>query len=661
MITLGRKVLAASLAALLLLGGLYVLVTGELDAWNEASAYVMRDYQRAILDGELNAGLARASGELASFALTGEAQYRDEAAEALRRAEAAVLLLRKIRHSEPLGEGDSDHAIYLRRQQTVLRSSQETLASVAAAAAGAGSAPLGPAALGRIYEHEAEADSLWREIRQHHDGEVSENIATLYAHSHRAHVIFLIGVVLCTAACAAAFVYVRRRVVKPLTGLAALTRTVAAGDLTPRAQVTQSDEIGQLQRSFNQMLVELDLQRRQLTEAIESLHVSREAAEQANRAKSDFLANVSHELRTPMNGVLVSLDLMHEMAANGEQRELADMARGSARRLLVMLNDLLSFSRIEAGQIELQAVAFDPRALVTQMVELHGVRATAKGVTVACALAPDVPARVSGDPVRLGQVLLNLLDNAIKYTDHGRIDVRVSVVERPTSPSPLQRVGLRFEVQDSGIGIPPEAAQKIFQPFFQVDAQGVQGREGMGLGLGIARQLVQRMGGEMGFDSRPGEGSTFWFAVDLAPAAEAAPVVAPAATLALPAGKAVLLAEDHRNTREVMSRMLERRGLRVFAAENGRIALDLARSEVLDLILMDCRMAEMDGFEATHAIRALGDERARVPIVALTAFGLTGSKQDFLDAGFDDLVNKPYSLEDIEAMLQRWLVRGGKA
>lgn len=658
MISLGRKVLLAALAALTLLGGLYELVGNELDRWNEASANVMRDYQRAIVDGEFHAALARASGELASFVLTGNHDYHDESREGLARAAAAIDQLHRLVDLEPPGAA-TDHIFFMQRQTLLLQSLRgafEQIAEPSSAARGTSEM------LRRIYAHEADGDTLWREITAHHQGEQQKNADTLSGHARRAHLLFLSGVGMCLVASLLVFVYVRRRIVDPVTVLAQLTRSVAAGNLTPRARVTQRDEIGQLQRSFNQMMVELGGQRQQLTSLIDSLATSRDTAEQANRAKTDFLANVSHELRTPMNGVLVSLELMHETAPNPEQRDLADMARSSARRLLGLLNDLLSFSRIEAGNLALLEVDFDARALVGQMVELHGCRARAKGVAVSCQIDDAIPAGLRGDPMRLGQVLLNLLDNAIKYTDQGRIAVTMSLVPGAAAPAGAEpaAVGLRFSVADTGIGIAPAAAQHIFQPFFQATSAGGGYREGIGLGLGIARQLAQMMGGELSFESEPGKGSTFCFTVRLHLAAQGSAPAGPSPTLAgpLPVGKVVLLAEDNRTTREVMARMLARRGLRVVTAVNGREAVDLVRAEKLDLVMMDCRMDVMDGFEATRAIRALGGDKARVPIVALTAYGLTGTKEDFIAAGFDDLVVKPYAPEDIEAMLHRWLMHG---
>lgn len=659
--SLAQKVLVLSLGALLLLASLYVLVTREMDSWNDASTQVMRDYKRAMLDGELHAALTRATGETASYVLTGEDRYRAEAAEAIERAEVAVGSLRQVA-SEPRHITEDDtHLRFLERQERMLGVTRERFARATVAAPRMDAAATAEA-LSEIYANEEETDALWEEIADHHRTEQVNNVAIVQDHSVRARILFLGGAAAFAFAAILLIGYVRRRVVRPLTLLARLTQSVAAGDPTARAEVTHADEIGQLQHSFNKMVADLEQQRRQVAGLVEGLEVSRDAARRASRAKSDFLANVSHEIRTPMNGVLIGLDLLHETASSPEQREVADMARAGARHLLGMLNDLLDFSRIETGRLKLESVAFEPRKLVTQMVELHGRRAAEKGVAMSCQIAGDVPEKLCGDPTRLGQILLNLLHNAIKFTDRGSIEVSVSLEEPqagPAAPGAAQPpLWLRFRVTDTGVGITAEAADKIFEPFYQAGGESIHASAGIGLGLGIARELARLMGGALGFESEAGKGSSFWFTARLLPEAEcSAATAAEAPPSRLQPGKSILLVEDHRDTREVMTRMLQRRGLRVTTAGSGGDALSLATTGNFDLILMDCRMPEMDGFEATRAIRAAAGDRARVPIVALTAYGLTEPKQHYLDSGFDDLVVKPYTLEDIEAMLQRWLAR----
>ena len=664
---LGRKVLIASLGALVLLAGCYALLAFDLAKWSAASAHVMRDYERAMLNGQLHAALSRAVGESASYALTGNLDYRHDATQAIKDAHEAVRLLRRIAEVTPTSSGEVEHLGFLEQQVHLLRLTEGGLQQATAALAEPGKAAgsVGAAAtVGSIYAHQADADALWVTIVAHHGAEREANEQILRDHSRRAQMLTLTGVAAFALAIGVFIYYVRRRIVHPVTALARLTGRVAAGDLTGRAEVTRGDEIGQLQRSFNTMVDDLVTQRGELSALLESLARARDVAEAADRAKSNFLANVSHEIRTPLHGVLVSLDLMYETAPDAGQRELADTARTSARSLLRMLNDLFDFSRIEAGVLALDMVRFELRPLVARMVDQHGKRATEKGVAVRCLVAENVPTSICGDPLRIGQLLANLVDNAVKFTEHGSIEVSVSMVvprSGASLPVPVPESALpawlRLCVTDTGAGVPPQAARRISEPFYQAEHAVSQGQGGLGLGLGIARQLASRMGGELGFESVVGKGSSFWFTVRLQPdsATQLPAPQEPAAPRQFPAGGSVLLAEDHRDIREVMARTLRRRGLIVMTAENGRVATALASERAFDLILMDCRMPVMDGFEATLAIRALGGERAHVPIVALTAYGLTEPKQRYLDAGFDDLLVKPYTLDDLEAVLHRWL------
>ncbi|WP_088285891.1 ATP-binding protein [Ideonella sp. A 288] len=657
--SLGRKVLVASLSVLLLLAGCFSLVAREVALWDLETSYVMRDYRRAVLEGVYRESMTHGMAEMTSLLLTGSQRYRDGATHALDRAAEAANQLREIFDKGPAHPGDRIHIEYLDRQARLLATTRAAYDQLIATLSEVGTVDAA-GMLNRIHEQEVEADTLWIEIVRHHRVELEENEAALRSHSQRAGALVLVSLAAVVVWVSLLVYYVRRRIVGPLINLAQLTKQVAAGDLSPRATVTHRDEIGQLQRSFNQMVEEVTVQRDELASMVDHLSLSRDAAESANRAKSDFLANVSHEIRTPMNGVIVTLDLIHETAPNAEQRDLVNVARSSARSLLRMLNDLLDLSRIEAGKVVLDEVGFDPRQLVTQMVDMHGKRAVAGGLKMQCDIADDVPQRVSGDPMRLGQILLNLLDNAIKFTERGGIEVSVAVEPPPAHPAAdadADQVWLRFCVKDSGIGIAPEAAERIFQPFQQAGGMAPRGEGGIGLGLGIARQLTHMMGGELSFESEPGRGTCFRFNVCLRPGREAdteAPT--PAVNRKLPTCRKVLLAEDNHSTRLVMGRMLERRGLRVTAVENGREALAHATDEAFDLILMDCQMPEMDGFEAARRIRQLGGDIAKTPIVALTAYGLIGLKERFAEAGFDDLVAKPYTVEDIEEALYRWLV-----
>jgi signal transduction histidine kinase/CheY-like chemotaxis protein len=672
--SLGRKVLVASFSVLLLLATCGALLALELNRWNAEIAYVMRDYRRAILDSEFHDALIGAVSNSSNYLETGAAADRDEAQAALLRAKEATASLRAVANQDSVALGDVAHANYMSRQERLLGVIESRMGTTIAG----GGQPLADSTsqeLRSLRGSQTEAEALWQEIIAHHRVERIDNERALQNHSHLVATLGAASAASLLVCLGLVTAYVRQRVVAPLTTLSQLTMFVAAGDLSRRAAVTHSDEIGQLQRSFNRMVVELANQQDQLAELIGNLSRSRDAAEAANRAKTQFLANVSHEVRTPMNGVLITLDLMHESAPGPELRDLADMARVSARSLLGLLNDLLDSTRIESGKLELASVVFEPRRLVDQMLKLHGARATNKGLTIECRVDSRVPAKLRGDPMRLGQILLNLLDNAIKFTESGSIVVSVVVEETraalPPASGTLERtpVLLLFRVTDSGIGIAPQDAEKIFDPFYQAEGLALRPDGGIGLGLGIARQLARAMAGDLSFESRLGQGSSFWFTARLLAEATdrpAGPAALSASQHQWPVGGTVLLVEDHSTTRDVMARMLERRGLRVVIAANGRDALAFAVAERFDLVLMDCRMPEMDGFQAARAIRQLGDERAGVPIVALTAYALNDRVAASGDAEFDDFVKKPCGVEEIDAVLHRWLVaepgrRGKKA
>ncbi len=369
---------------------------------------------------------------------------------------------------------------------------------------------------------------------------------------------------------------------------------------------------------------------------------AKDSAEAANRAKSEFLANMSHEIRTPLNGVIGITQLLSDTALSSEQHEYLELINVSAGALLAIINDVLDFSKIEAGKLTLDDEAFALRACLDDAVRVQAVRAQQKGLTFTCSIAADVPDRIGGDAVRLQQLLVNLISNAVKFTAQGSIAVSVECDR--TAPSHGGSTALLFAVRDTGIGIPPGKQQAVFEAFEQADGSMTRHFGGTGLGLAICKRLVEMMGGRLWVDSLEGAGSTFYFTARFGLPATAAgeavgPTDAPAAAHAdAPRHLRVLLAEDNRVNQRLAMRMLEKRGCTVVVADNGAEAVAAVAQGGFDLVLMDVQMPVMCGFEATAAIRAQG---VSVPIIALTAHALKGDEERCLAAGMDAYVSKP--------------------
>jgi signal transduction histidine kinase/ActR/RegA family two-component response regulator len=387
------------------------------------------------------------------------------------------------------------------------------------------------------------------------------------------------------------------------------------------------------------------------------LLIAKDAAEQASRAKSRFLANMSHEIRTPMNGVLGMTELLQRTELTAKQRQYATTAERSARALLGVINDVLDFSKIEAGRVELESVPFSVHAVAQDVVDLFRESARAKGIRLSCAVDAALPEELSGDPTRLRQVLVNLVGNAVKFTDSGEVRLRVANCEARRRGT----CGVQVEVVDTGIGMNEEAKRELFRPFSQAESATTRRFGGTGLGLAISQHLVVLMGGSIEVESRAGEGSTFRFRVALPMVetkAEAGAAATDGSARHISRGCSVLLVEDNAVNRLVAEAMLEQAGCVVRHAATGAEALLVMEREPIDLVLMDCQMPVMDGFEATRRLReremAVGAE-ARLPVVALTANAIQGDREACLAAGMDDYLAKPFSRDALLRVLARWL------
>ena len=476
------------------------------------------------------------------------------------------------------------------------------------------------------------------------------------AFSQRQQEILLKAGILALFALLFTFVLARRlagSLSQPIRDIGNAVKAIQDGDFKTPLPIVDDTELGALSQHINNLAQALEQASREQHQAMAQLIQTREEAEKANNAKSDFLAMMSHELRTPMNGVLGMLQLLETTDMTEEQIEYAALASESTEHLLKVINDILDFSRIERSELELEHIPFNLAELIGACAQSFQHSAVQRGLALNLRIPEDMRGlQVQGDPTRIRQILVNLVGNALKFTEQGRVSI-----EAQWQSLDHELLWFTCSVRDSGIGISSESLELMFNAFQQADSSISRRYGGTGLGLPIARTLAERMGGTLRAQSEEGLGSVFTLEIPLALYKQALPKqVAPRALNGdgQGAGRTVLLVEDNPVNQTVIEAMLRSLGFTVSVATDGAQAVRSAQGSEFEVILMDCRLPIIDGYEATRQIRNLPG-RGNVPIIALTANALQGDRETCLSAGMNDYLAKPFKRNDLQQILQRWV------
>lgn len=464
-------------------------------------------------------------------------------------------------------------------------------------------------------------------------------------------------------------------IIRPISTLTEQATSIAKGDLQRKLPVFENiDEVGRLTRAFTRLIDKLQAQSQatevqarevealnnkleeRITERTAALNSATQRAEAASQAKTEFLATMSHEIRTPMNGMLGMAQLLSETNLNKIQQDYISTIVVSGDNLLSIIDDILDFSKIEAGKLELEPIKFDMREVIRDILKLMNGRAKEKEIQLLIKYPSKAHCFFLGDPGRIRQIIINLVGNAIKFTPQGKVEISVEVNELDDCKSRLC-----ISVTDSGIGISSDNQAKLFKAFQQADSSTTRQFGGTGLGLAICKKLVDLMAGDIGCNSEPDKGSSFWFCIDLPRADKTntdqanSQSSADRESLSIPLNSKVLLVEDNHINQLVATTLLESLELEHEVAENGIAAISKWKRGDYDLILMDCLMPEMDGYEATRQIRALEKEGEHIPIIAVTANVLPSDQEACKEAGMDDFVSKPLDFNLLKESLARWL------